>query len=273
MNSAGGCTEGDVQTKGHNLHYLEWGNNGEDIIFLHGLGHYAWAHNFDPFCASLSKDYHIIAFDLLGHGDSDDPKKPIGYGEHAEIIRQGVRELGLTRYVLWGYSFGGRISMFYADRYPEEVSKVILVDIGPESHQNPEQVNIEPNVPYSFIDEEEALDWFISRNRGIQKEEVRPLVDILFKQSSDGRLLLPSHVSRKVNLRRSGDGWSVLNRLTMPVQLIRGSESPYTTEDIVSRMSEVNPGLMVRTIEGAGHTVPFTHSEEFMEAVRGFLKE
>ena len=107
MNSAGTCTEGDVQAKGYNLHYLEWGEDGEDIIFLHGLAPFHWAHTFDPFCASLSGDYHIVAFDLLGHGDSDDPKKPIGYGEHADIIREGARELGLTKYVLWGYSFGG----------------------------------------------------------------------------------------------------------------------------------------------------------------------
>ena len=273
MNSTGTCTEGDLSVEGHNLHYLEWGGHGEDLIFLHGLGNNAWAHNFDPFCASLSENYHITAFDLLGHGGSDDPKKPIGYGEHAEIIREGARELGLTRYALCGYSFGGRISIFYADRYPEEVTKVILVDIGPESHENPEPVNVEDNVPHSFADEEEALDWYISRNPGSHKEVIRPLVDIGFRRGSDGRLYLPSHSSRKVNLRRSGDGWSVFSGLTMPVLLIRGTESPYTTDDIVYRMLEVKPDLIVKTIQGAGHLVPFSHGEEFMEAVRGFLKE
>jgi hypothetical protein len=36
-------------------------------------------------------------------------------------------------------------------------------------------------------------------------------------------------------------------------------------------MREVKPDLIVRTIQGADHGVPFTHSEEFMEVVREFL--
>jgi pimeloyl-ACP methyl ester carboxylesterase len=273
MNSAGTCKEGDVQARGHNLHYLEWGEDGEDIIYLHGLANFMWAHSFDPFCASLSGDHHIIAFDLLGHGGSDDPKKPIGYGEHADIIREGARELGLTKYVLWGYSFGGSISMFYADRYPEEVTKIILVDIAPETYIDPEPIDFDLDVPYSFADEEEALDWFISKIPSVKKEAVRPWIDTRFRRGSDGWLHLPSHSSRKENLRFSGDGWSVFSGLKMPVLLIRGSESHLTTGDRVSRMREVKPDLIVRTIQGADHGVPFTHSEKFMEVVREFLIE
>jgi len=59
----------------------------------------------------------------------------------------------------------------------------------------------------------------------------------------------------------------------MPILLIRGSESPYTTDDLASRMKEVKPDLIVKTIQGAGHSVPFSHSEEFMDAVREFLIE
>ena len=272
-NTAETCKEGDVQAKEHNLHYLEWGEGGEDIIFLHGLADILWAHSFDPFCASLSGDYHIIAFDLLGHGDSDDPKKPIGYEEHADIIREGAQKLGLTKYVLWGYSFGGRVSMFYADKYPEEVTKFILVDIAPETHIDPKPVDVDLNIPYSFADEDEALDWLISRYPGTQKETARHRIDIFFRRGSDGRLYLPSHSSRKENLRRSGDGWSVFGGLKMPILLIRGSESPYTTDDLASRMKEVKPDLIVKTIQGAGHSVPFSHSEEFMDAVREFLIE
>jgi esterase len=273
MNSAGICKEGDVQAKEHNLHYIEWGEGGEDIIHLHGLAPLLWAHSFDPFCASLSGDYHIIAFDLLGHGDSDDPKKPIGYGEHADIIREGARELGLTKYVLWGYSFGGRVSMFYADKYPEEVTKIILVDINPKTYLDPVPVDVDLTMPYSFADKEEALDWLTSSFPGSHPEIVRPRIDNFFRRGSDGRLHLPSHSSRKENLRRSGDGWSCFSRLKMPVLLIRGSESPYATDDLVSRMRELKPDLLVKTIQGADHAVPFTHSEEFMEAVREFLMD
>ncbi len=273
MSSAGTCKEGDVQAKGHNLHYIEWGEGGEDIIYLHGMGPIMWAHSFDPFCASLSGDYHIIAFDLLGHGGSDDPKKPIGYGEHADIIREGAQELGLSKYVLGGFSFGGRVSMFYADKYSDEVTKFILVDMTPKTYLDPVPVDVDLTIPYSFADEEEALDWVISNVPGAKKEVVQPRIDNMFRRSSDGRLYLPSHSSRMENLRHSGDGWSVFSGLKMPVLLIRGSESPYATDDLVSRMRELKPDLLVKTIQGADHGVPFSHSEEFMEAVREFLMD
>jgi pimeloyl-ACP methyl ester carboxylesterase len=132
-------------------------------------------------------------------------------------------------------------------------------------------VNVDLTVPYSFADEEEALDWFISRIPSVQKEAVRPWIDTRFRRGSDGRLYMPSHSSRWDNLRFSGDGWSVFSGLKMPMLLIRGSESPLATDDLVFRMRELKPDLLVRTIQGADHGVPFTHSEEFMEAVRGFL--
>jgi len=271
MDSAGTRREGDVQAKGHNLHYLEWGEGGEDMVLLHGFGNVARARNFDPICAALSEDLHVVAFDLLGHGGSDDPKEPTGYEEHAEVIREGARRLGLTRYALLGYSFGGRVSTFHADGYPGEVSKFILVDIHPETHPDPEPLDLDLSVPRSFAGEEEALDWYMSGNPGASREAIRPLVKVTLRLGIDGRLYLPSHSSRKANLRRSGDGWSVFSRLKMPVLLIRGSESPDTTDDIVSRMREAKPDLIVETIQGAGHDVPFSHSEEFVRAVREFL--
>ena len=121
-------------------------------------------------------------------------------------------------------------------------------------------------------------NWYLRKKRArissipsAKKEVVRPRIDNFFRRGSDGRLYLPSHSSRKENLRHSGDGWSVFSGLKMRVLLIRGSESPYTTDDLVFRMRELKPDLLVKTIQGADHGVPFTHSKEFMEAVRGFL--
>ena len=59
-----------VQVHGLNFHYLEWGNPSDPTIFmLHGNSQQA--HSLDFFSFPLYKDYHVIALDQRGHGDSD----------------------------------------------------------------------------------------------------------------------------------------------------------------------------------------------------------
>ena len=59
-----------VSANGHTLHYLDWGNVGKPVALLvHGLrGH---AHSWDDVSAALCDDFHVLALDQRGRGDSD----------------------------------------------------------------------------------------------------------------------------------------------------------------------------------------------------------
>ena len=59
-----------VSTNGINLHYLDWGTAGKTpLILLHGLrGH---AHSWDDVSAALCPDFHVLALDQRGRGDTD----------------------------------------------------------------------------------------------------------------------------------------------------------------------------------------------------------
>ena len=63
-------TDRSVQVNGMSFHYLEWGQPGNPlIVMLHGGSQQA--HSWDFVSLPLSEDYHIIALDQRGHGDSD----------------------------------------------------------------------------------------------------------------------------------------------------------------------------------------------------------
>ena len=65
-------TDNTVQANGMNFHYLEWGQPGNPlIVMLHGGSQQA--HSWDFVSLPLSEDFHIIALDQRGHGDSDWP--------------------------------------------------------------------------------------------------------------------------------------------------------------------------------------------------------
>ena len=58
-----------VTVNGLRLHYLDWGSPGKQpFIMLHGIGRLA--HSFDHIAPRFNRDYHVIAIDMRGHGDS-----------------------------------------------------------------------------------------------------------------------------------------------------------------------------------------------------------
>jgi alpha/beta hydrolase fold len=63
-----------ITVNGLRIHFLDWGNEGKPpFIMLHGISR--TAHTFDHVARRYQKDYHVIAVDMRGHGDSDwDPK-------------------------------------------------------------------------------------------------------------------------------------------------------------------------------------------------------
>src|SRR5437762_468432 len=58
-----------ADVNGLRIHYLEWGApNKPAMVLLHGIARHA--HTFDHIAADFARDYHVLAVDMRGHGDS-----------------------------------------------------------------------------------------------------------------------------------------------------------------------------------------------------------
>ena len=53
------------------LHYLDWGREGDVLLFLAGMG--CNAHIFDDFAPRFTDKFHVLALTRRGHGESDHP--------------------------------------------------------------------------------------------------------------------------------------------------------------------------------------------------------
>ncbi|MGA8534230.1 MAG: alpha/beta hydrolase [Candidatus Tumulicola sp.] len=85
------------------------------IVFLHGFSqsHLSWAKQFE---GELATQFHLIAFDLRGHGWSDKPGDVAAYREAqrwGDDVAAVLQTLGVTRAVLVGWSYGGRVILDY----------------------------------------------------------------------------------------------------------------------------------------------------------------
>ena len=112
------------------LHFVEWGNpQAPTIVLVHGVRDHC--RTWDDLIARLSQfgDYHFIAPDLRGHGDSDWVQGTgYRYFDYIYDLQQLIEQRALGPVSLVGHSLGGAITSFFAAVFPELVSKLILLE-------------------------------------------------------------------------------------------------------------------------------------------------
>jgi len=102
--------------------------NKETILFQHGLnGHLeAYAKNL----VALAENFHVIAFDYVGHGLSDKRVEEYNPDVFADQLLELMDVLKIDAAHLSGESLGGWVSGIFAARYPERVKRLMLNTAG-----------------------------------------------------------------------------------------------------------------------------------------------
>jgi pimeloyl-ACP methyl ester carboxylesterase len=120
---------------GNVVHYDEAGSDsgGPVVVLIHGIA--SRAQQWHGVMADLGETCHVIAPDLLGHGESAKPRGDYSLGAHACGVRDLLAALGHDRVSLVGHSLGGGVAMQFAYQFPERVERLALVNsggLGPE---------------------------------------------------------------------------------------------------------------------------------------------
>jgi pimeloyl-ACP methyl ester carboxylesterase len=136
-----------VSALGVKVHYQDTGpsKNPIPILFLHGFG--SSLQTWDNWSEALSKEYRVISVDLPGFGlTGEDPSGIYTDARSVEVLEAFLKELQIPKVVLVGNSMGGKFAWQFAARYPNEVSKLVL--ISPDGYASPGmEYGKKPNVP------------------------------------------------------------------------------------------------------------------------------
>ncbi|MGB3404234.1 MAG: alpha/beta hydrolase [Microcoleaceae cyanobacterium] len=117
------------------LSYLEWNgknnrtNNNQastKLLLLHGLADHALV--WGSLAESLSPDYHIIAPDLRGHGNSTKPNHGYTFEDIIKDLEAFLDSLQWSKIHILGHSWSGKLLPIWANKYPERFKSMILVD-------------------------------------------------------------------------------------------------------------------------------------------------
>lgn len=121
-------SEWEVETNGVTTVVSEWGSGDRNAVLLHGVsGNRMYWSDLGPRLAD--EGWHVFAPDLRGEGDCKVSDDQVGreIGMYVDDLRDWTTALGLETFTLAGHSFGGRLTVDFAARYPESVDKMILI--------------------------------------------------------------------------------------------------------------------------------------------------
>ena len=115
-----------VSVNGIKLHYLDWGGEGDVLLFLAGMG--CNGHIFDNLAPRFVDRFHVMALTRRGHGESDHPETGYDVDTLTEDIRQFMDVLGFEKGILTGHSMASIELSRFSALYPEQVLKLIFLD-------------------------------------------------------------------------------------------------------------------------------------------------
>lgn len=124
-----------LELHGNRVAYYDVGPRAghETLLLIHGMaGSSATWRSVLP---QLSRQYRVIAPDLLGHGGSDKPRGDYSLGAFAVWLRDLLDELGVMRATIVGQSLGGGIAMQFGYQHRDRTERLVLIGsggLGPE---------------------------------------------------------------------------------------------------------------------------------------------
>lgn len=272
------------------LHYADWGNeSAPPLVLLHGGRDHC--RSLDWIARDLARDYHVIAPDLRGHGDSDwspDGEYPI----HGFVydLAQLIHILKLSPVTIVAHSLGGNIAIRYTGLYPENVTKLVAIEgLGPSPKMLAEfaKVSVADRMrkwiddkrgaaarsPKRYQTFDEALERMKDANKFLTDEQARHLTEHGANCNEDGTWSWK--FDPYVNIWPwldipQADKEAMWAAIACPTLLVYGADSWASNPSTDGRLEHFR-NARVALFEKAGHWVHHDQFDGFMKEVKGFL--
>jgi len=255
---------------------------GYPILFIHGFSHNR--HVWDCITAELNPGLRPYRIDLRGHGDSGwSAQGHYAPQDYARDLPRVVDELGLERLLLVGHSLGGLTAALFADRFPEAVEGLVLVDTGPDLSvpaMNRIAQDTE-NAIHDFDSTEAYEEWLSSVLPMANKKALSDFADRSLVQRLDGRFevkLDPGTLAPD----RTENAWAeftaeiemTFRRIQCPTLLVRGGRSALLSRSRAEHLAheQLQRGRLI-TLENAGHAVMLEDGPSLRGVIESFASE
>jgi pimeloyl-ACP methyl ester carboxylesterase len=272
------------------LHYVDWGNpEAPPLILLHGGRDHC--RNWDWVAQALRGDWHVIAPDLRGHGDSAySPSGDYSMSAYVYDFAQLIHRQSLAPVRIVAHSLGGNIALRYAGLYPQAVSRLVAIEgMGPSPEMQAKRAEtpvadrlsrwiddqraMAGRMPRRYASIDDALARMQTENTHLTPEQARYLTVHGVSQNEDGayswkfdnyvRGMSPVDISLE-------DQQALWERIACPTLLVYGRESWASNPEKDGRIRHFANARVV-SFERAGHWVHHDRLDAFVAELRAFL--
>lgn len=261
---------------GLRLHYRDYpaSSRGRQLPIICIPGLTRNARDFAELADRLAGKRRLILVELRGRGESAAAKDPMTYDAkvYLEDIEALIGQRALDRYILFGTSLGGMLSMLITAKHPEQVAGVLLNDIGPTIEASG------LNRIKTYVGRGSSFPTWLHAARGLSEvhrvaypdfglDDWLAMAKRLCRLTSAGRIVLDYDNALAEPLKLPGsaltpDLWPLLDALKpIPSLLIRGKLSDILSVETADRMGAALPLMERLELDRIGHTPLLTEPE------------
>lgn len=265
-----------VNVRGIRLRYVDWGDNGPPVLFLHG--DMRTARSWDAVARDLFDRFHLLSLDSRGHGDSDWPDTGYTFAERTEDLAHFFDAVGLTGAIGVGHSSGGAVMALLADRAPGLFSRLVLLEPTVTVDQGfLRMISRRTERPRrTWVSRQGLYDYL--KGHGLagrwRDDVIRDVVDHEALELPDGTLDMKWSNAAIDWAHREGDYLDlrpVLRRLDLPILFIVSDDRQrQQSYGAMPASAERVPGISLVTVNDSGHNMYMDRPEAVSRAVSAF---
>lgn len=250
------------------LHFRTLGE-GPPLIMLHGL--LGSLHNWLPLARKFAERFKVFAVDQRNHGLS--PHSPdFGYDHMARDLHELMNAQGLTSAHVLGHSMGGKTAMQFALLYPDQVEKLVVVDISPKAHVPRQTGTLQALLALDLGKFQHRVEMDVALAGSVPDEELRQFLLTNVARDKAGSFHWKANLAAIwENRRLLGAALESERPCIKPALFIRGGRSDYVADADLDLIRRLFPQAVMQTIPEAGHWVHVDTPEEFTKVAMEFL--
>jgi len=228
------------------------------LVFIHGWNCSAdfWKDSLDAF-----PKYRVIAIDLPGHGQSDQPKIDYTMAYFAKSIEAVMKEVKVDRVVLVGHSMGTPVARQFYRIFPEQTLALVAVD-GPLQPFGP-RAQMEGFFAPLFKDYKNQSTKFIDGLLGPVRQDVKTVIRPIM-------LAAPDYVAVSAMKAMLDDSIWTNDQIKVPVLAVM-AKNPMYPPNMEEGFRKIAPNLEFQMWEGVSHFLFMEKPKEFNELVGAFI--
>lgn len=242
---------------------------GQPLVLIHGL--FGSLDNLGGLAKVLAEHYTVYQIDLPNHGLSDRIDN-VDYLSQADAVNTFLDQQSLNEVTLIGHSMGGKVAMMLAQRHPEKVKSLVVMDIAPVAYQVRRHddvfagLNASANQPIQNRKEAESI-----LAEHIEEPGVRQFLLKSLAKTDDGTFDWRFNIKALEAGYLDITGWPEAGVYSGPTLFLKGGNSDYIDTPHRTAIERQFPKAKAHVVANTGHWLHAEKPETVARVIIRFL--